>query len=95
MFCTPSSLTYEHASPALNAGLQAIAGGEFAFDLAAVQTVDSSAVATVLAWQRASKARGASLALHNVPPSLLSLMSLYDVDGLLGLSAPRVDLPHH
>lgn len=95
MFQTPSSLTYDHASPALKAGLQAIAGGEFTFDLAAVSAVDSSAVATLLAWQRASKARGASLALHNVPSSLLSLMSLYDVDGLLGLPVARTDLPHH
>lgn len=95
MFKAPSSLTYDHAKSGLEAGLRAIAGGETAFDLAAVEAIDSSAVATVLAWQRASKARGASLALHHVPPSLLSLMSLYDVDGLLGLSAPRVDLPHH
>lgn len=95
MFQAPSSLTYDHANAALNAGLAAIGGGESAIDFVAVEVVDSSAVATVLAWQRASKAHGASLTLHNIPDSLRSLMSLYDVESVLGLSASRADLPHH
>jgi len=95
MFQTPSSLTYDHVRPALDAGLAAIARGEAAFDLTAVNAVDSSAVVTVLAWQRASKARGIALTLHNIPASLHSLMSLYGVDGLLGLQTARADLPHH
>lgn len=95
MFQPASSLTFDHVTPALDAGLRAIAGGERIFDFSAVAAADSSAVAVVLAWQRAAKAQGSALSLQNLPDNLRSLMSLYDIDDLLGLASVRADLPHH
>jgi phospholipid transport system transporter-binding protein len=95
MFQPGSSLTFDNAKTVLQAGLQAIAGGQTSIDFAGVTTVDSSAVATLLAWRRAAAARSASLAFENLPDNLRSLVALYDVSALLGLAASRTDLPHH
>jgi phospholipid transport system transporter-binding protein len=69
------------------AGVAAIAGGETAFDLSAVRTCDSSAVAVVLAWQREAQARGARLQLSGLPAGLISLAVVYGVAPLLELDA--------
>ncbi|GGC05886.1 hypothetical protein GCM10007205_13780 [Oxalicibacterium flavum] len=95
MYQPSTSLTFANARPALEAGLRAIAQGERAFDFGATTTVDSSAVAVLLAWQRAAKERGGSLVLHNLPANLASLLSLYDVAPLLETAPARADLPHH
>lgn len=95
MFNAPANLTFENARTALEAGLRAIGSGDCSVDLAAVATADSSAVAVLLAWQRAAKARGAMLVLRNMPASLDSLMALYDVRSLLQQEEARTDLPHH
>ncbi|WP_293777698.1 STAS domain-containing protein [uncultured Oxalicibacterium sp.] len=95
MFQAPADLTFKHARFALEAGLRAIGSGVCGVDLGGVTAVDSSAVAVLLAWQRAAKERGAMLALHNMPSSLDSLLALYDVRPLLQAGAARVDLPHH
>jgi phospholipid transport system transporter-binding protein len=68
------------------AGVAAIAGGETEFDLSAVRTCDSSAVAVVLAWQRAAQARGARLQLSGLPAGLISLAVVYGVAPLLELA---------
>ena len=68
------------------AGIEAIRGGDTAFDLSAVRTCDSSAVAVVLAWQREAQARGGQLRLSGVPPGLLSLATVYGVAPLLNLA---------
>ena len=86
MYQPADSLTLADARAVLGAGLQAIAGGQTEIDLARVATVDSSAVATLLAWKRAAAARNASLALRNAPASLRSLAQLYGVAELLQLS---------
>ena len=67
------------------AGIEAIRGGDAAFDLSAVRTCDSSAVAVVLAWQREAEARGGQLRLSGLPAGLLSLATVYGVSSLLGL----------
>ena len=69
------------------AGIDAIRGGDSAFDLSAVKTCDSSAVAVVLAWQREAQARGVQLQLSGLPAGLVSLATVYGVDPLLGLDA--------
>jgi phospholipid transport system transporter-binding protein len=86
MYQPAESLTLAEARAALSAGLQAIAGGQTEIDLARMSTVDSSAVATLLAWKRAAAARNAPLALRNAPASLRSLAQLYGVAELLQLS---------
>jgi phospholipid transport system transporter-binding protein len=77
------TLTVNNAKTTFNAGLRAIEGGQSEIDLAQLTAVDSAAVATLLAWQRAAVARGASLTYKNMPANLSSLADLYGVTGLL------------
>lgn len=79
-----SALTLAHARAELEAGLAAIARGETAIDLGAVTEVDSSAVASLLAWQRAARQQGRTLKFVNLPASVQSLARLYGVDTLIG-----------
>ncbi len=95
MFQPGSSLTFDNAKTALDAGLQAIAGGQTEIDFANLVTVDSAAVATMLAWQRVATSRALSLSFRNIPANLLSLISLYDVTALIAPNIARADLPHH
>jgi len=82
MFRPDSTLSFSTAKTALDAGLRAIASGQTAIDLGSVTAVDSSAVATLIAWQRAARKKGATLAFSNVPTTLASLLALYGVDEL-------------
>lgn len=88
------SLTVHTASTVLAAGLQAIAAGQTAFDLSGVTELDSAAVVTLLAWQRAALARGNTLAFSRLPANLCSLMRLYGVAELL-LPTEKADFRHH
>lgn len=92
------TLTVHNAQTVLDAGLHAIADGQTHIDLADLTVVDSAAVATMLAWQRAARVNGKSLVFSNLPANLQSLVELYDVTDLLSTvphSEARVDLPHH
>ena len=64
-----------------------------------MKAADSSAVATLLAWQRAAQARAVPLTFANLSDNLRSLIALYDVSALLGAdssaASSRSDLPHH
>ena len=80
-----SALTIAHARAELAAGLAAIARGETELDLAGVTEVDSSAVATLLAWQRAAREKGRALVVRNMPESMRSLAGLYGVSDLIKL----------
>ena len=94
MFTAPSSLTVSNATSVLQQGLQAIAAGQTAMDFSSLTVVDSSAVATLLAWRRAAVQRSASLEFQQVPVNLLSLVTLYGVAHLLGLKpSEHVTLP--
>lgn len=89
-----SSLTVLNATAALERGLAAIRAGQKEFDLRHVLTVDSVAVAVMLAWQRAAREAGFSLGLRNLPPALQSLTKLYGVCTLLFPdAAPAESLP--
>ncbi|OXI49488.1 STAS domain-containing protein [Burkholderia aenigmatica] len=78
-----SSLTVASAQSALADGLVRIGAGATAVDCAALTQFDSSALAVLLAWQRAAKARGATLDILNLPPKLASLARAYGVDALI------------
>jgi phospholipid transport system transporter-binding protein len=82
-FDAGTALTHESAKAALAAGLARIAAGDTAVDCAALAQFDSSALAVLLAWQRAAHARGAALDILNLPPKLASLAHAYGVDALL------------
>ena len=83
MYQPAESLTLANARAVLAEGLSAIAAGQPDIDLSRLATVDSSAVATLLAWKRAAAARNAPLALVNPLPSLRSLTELYGVAEML------------
>lgn len=76
-----------NAAQLLRLGEAAIRGGDSRIDLSAVKRCDSSAVALVLAWERAARAQGRDIELSGVPPSLKSLAALYGVDSLIPSSA--------
>ncbi|KWI23545.1 anti-anti-sigma factor [Burkholderia ubonensis] len=82
-FAAGSTLTHASAKAALAAGLAQISAGATAVDCAALAEFDSSALAVLLAWQRAAKARGARLDILNFPPKLASLAQAYGVDALI------------
>ena len=82
-FATGATLTHAGAGAALAAGLERIAGGARSVDCAPLTQFDSSALAVLLAWQRAAGARGAALEIVNLPAGLASLAQAYGVDTLL------------
>lgn len=83
MFQPSLTLTVNNATATLDAGLSAIADGQKEIDLAQLTAVDSAAVATLVAWQRAALERGAPLTFKNASVNLQSLAELYDVADLL------------
>lgn len=91
MFQISPVFTRDTVKTVFEAGLDAIASGQTAFDFSAVTAVDSSAVAALVAWQRTAMRRGAQLAFNRIPASLQSLIDLYGLDAAL----QRNDLPHH
>jgi len=98
MYRPALTLTVHNAKTVLDAGLRAIEEGQAQFDLSELTVVDSAAVATLLAWQRAAQRKGSLLAFLNLPANLRSLVDLYGVTELLhpvSSSASRTDLPHH
>ncbi|HEF5872619.1 TPA: STAS domain-containing protein [Burkholderia cenocepacia] len=78
-----SSLTVASAKSALAAGLARIDAGATAVDCTGLTQFDSSALAVLLAWQRAANARGTALDILNLPPKLASLARAYGVDALI------------
>jgi phospholipid transport system transporter-binding protein len=82
-FETGTTLTHASAKAALEAGLARIGGGATAVDCTPLTQFDSSALAVLLAWQRAATARGAALKVVNLPAGLSTLAQAYGVDILL------------
>lgn len=61
--------------------------GEWVADLSAVTEADSSGLAVLLAWLRASREAGGSLKFVGLPDTLQSLARLYGIDTLLSPEA--------
>jgi phospholipid transport system transporter-binding protein len=78
-----ATLNHESAKAALAAGLQRIAAGANGVDCASLAQFDSSALAVLLAWERAAQARGVKFEIVNLPAGLASLAQAYGVDTLL------------
>ncbi|MCU6435094.1 STAS domain-containing protein [Undibacterium sp. Jales W-56] len=87
MYQTSREINLKNALGVAQAGLSEIAKGVTAFDLSALTVVDSSAVAVMLDWQRAASVAGKTMEFHSVPANLISLISLYGVAELLGITA--------
>ena len=94
MFRPGSTLTANNAKAVLDDGLRALGSGQEKIDLADLSAVDSAAVATLLAWQRAAREQGKLLVFVNLPANLQSLAELYGVADLLNTASPAT-LPHH
>ncbi|MGF6648859.1 STAS domain-containing protein [Paraburkholderia sp. GAS82] len=82
-FETGTTLTHASAKAALAAGLQRIAAGANGVDCAPLAQFDSSALAVLIAWQRAAQAHGAALEIVNLPAGLASLAHVYGVDTII------------
>jgi phospholipid transport system transporter-binding protein len=97
MFRPVLALNMNDAPAVLEAGLRAIANGQTEIDLSELTTVDSAAVATLLAWQRSAQSRSQTLIFRNLPANLQSLADLYGVTALLhpvSLRDSHLDLHH-
>ena len=79
MILSDQELSLRNAMTISEAGLRAIHAGAEQIDLSSLRTIDSSAVAVMLAWQRQAQALNRGLRFTGVSTSLLSLISLYDL----------------
>jgi len=88
MTSLPAVLTLRDA-PAVLEGLRAAfaaeTGDTWRIDAAAVQQLDTSALAVLLECARIAAAGGRRLEITGVPPRLAELARLYGVDGLLAI----------
>ena len=77
------ALTMDTAASVLEASREAVLPRTGIICLAAVDGVDSAAVAVLLAWRRRAAAESADLWITDVPTSLFALARLYDVEELI------------
>ncbi len=82
------SMTLTVARELLKSGVSELAGPETIFSLAAVDAVDSSALAVIFGWLRAAKSAGKTIRIVHPTKDLLSLAALYGVTDLLPLGTP-------
>jgi phospholipid transport system transporter-binding protein len=80
-------LTMDTAASVLEASREAVLPRTGIVSLAAVDGVDSAAVAVLLAWRRRAAAEGKDLWFTDVPASVFALARLYDVEELISRSA--------
>ena len=82
----PQRITHAEAQAVVD-GLLAVAQtqpGPMVLDASALQVFDTSALAVVLACQRAALSRGATLTLQGLPERAKTLAKVYGVSQLLG-----------
>ena len=77
------ALSVDTAASVLEASREAELPGTGIVSLAAVESVDSAAVAVLLAWRRRAAAEGKDLSFTDVPASLSALAVLYGVEELI------------
>jgi len=77
-------LGFATAADALSAGLGLLAPGQsWTIDLAGITSGDSAGLAVLVEWLSAARARGASLAYVAVPPQILAIARISDLEQLL------------
>lgn len=79
------AMTLRDAAGLLAEGNAALKNAETVFDLAAVETVDSSAIAVIFGWLREAREQGKRVRIVHPPQDLLSLAAVYGVSELLPL----------
>ena len=80
-------VTLANAGAVLEEGARHLAEGVRTVDLGEVTEMDSSLLATMLAWLRDARRRGGDLAFANLPESLRTLARLYGVDNLIPVAS--------
>ena len=80
-------LTFANSPAALSLLDGALAQAKLSINCAALEIVDSSAVATLLEWQRRAKAAGCQLHFVDLPSNLQQLIAVYGLSTLLGVAA--------
>lgn len=83
------ALTFESAASVLNSSREAALPKTGIVDLTRLSSVDSAAVAVLLAWQRRAASEGMALSFTGVPSTLAALAELYGVEELIS-RPPRV-----
>ena len=78
------ALNVDTGASVLEASRAAALPGTGIVSLASVDSVDSAAVAVLLAWRRRAEAEGRQLSFTDVPASLSALAELYGVEDLIG-----------
>jgi len=86
---TEKELNLKNAVALSQRGCAAIVAGAEEIDLSSVESVDSAAVAVLLAWQRQAQKQSRSLRLLAAPASLLSLINLYGMQDFFELQNTR------
>lgn len=92
----PATATMAEASGLLRQIEAHVAGpheGTVSIDASALQELDTSAVALLLAAQRLAVARGVTLQVQNAPAKLLELARLYGVAELVSPPAGAAESP--
>lgn len=79
MFIPTALLNLGNISQQLARGIAAIDAGQATIDFSQTTSVDSSAVACLLAWKRRAQQRGVNLKFQHLPANLTNLVKLYDV----------------
>jgi len=79
-------VTLANVAAVLEDGRRHLDEGVRVVDLSEVTEMDSSLIATLLAWLRDARAKQRELAFINLPEGLSTLTRLYGVDGLLPLA---------
>lgn len=85
MQVSEQKITRGNAAAVKKEVLTAARSRDVVLDLSNVKTLDSSAVAVVLAWLRVVQEQGADPVLIGVPEKMMSLARLYGVHDLLAL----------
>ncbi len=81
------AITVDTAARILDSSRHAPLPGSGIVDLAAVDAVDSAAVAVLLAWRRRAAVEGIDLSFTGAPANLGALANLYGVEELVGRPA--------
>jgi phospholipid transport system transporter-binding protein len=82
----PSVLTHREATACLRDWVQRLPSqGEVWLEAAGLQRFDSSALAVLLALQRAARARGCHLQVRDLPIQARALARVYGIESSLGL----------
>lgn len=79
MYTPATGLNHQNISQQLALGIAAIEAGQTSIDFSQTNSIDSSAVACLLAWKRHAQQRGVQLEFRQLPASLSNLIALYGV----------------